>query len=109
MGRTLGIGVGGAALIGVVIDDGGDVLCSARMRTPRTGDRGAILEVLLACTLEAASKVDLEVGELDRVGVASPGAVVGGTVGQAMSFPGWGSGSVPPRCSKASWTPPYAW
>lgn len=89
MARRVGIALGGSRLLAVVCEADGDVVASAEMRTPRSGDRGAVLEVLVACVHEAASQADTTVDQLAGIGVASPGAVVGGTVGQAMNLPGW--------------------
>lgn len=88
MARTVGIALGGARLFAVVADDG-EVVASTEMRTPRTGDRAAVLEVVVACLHEVTAQGGVSIERLAGVGVASPGAVVDGTVGQAMNLPGW--------------------
>jgi glucokinase len=87
---TVGVAIGGTHLRTVVLAaDSDEVLAETTMRTPVTGDRGAIVEVLVAGYHEAIGQAGLGADEIEAVGIGSPGVVVDGTVGQAVNVPGW--------------------
>ncbi|MDP9022791.1 MAG: ROK family protein [Actinomycetota bacterium] len=86
---TLGVNIGGRWMHTVVLDEGDEVISTARMRTPTTGDRTAVVEVIVASVHEAADRAGVATDELSGIGVGSPGVVTDGTVGQAVNVPGW--------------------
>lgn len=86
---TVGVDIGGMKVRAVVIDHDDEVVGSAEMRTPRVGDRSAVVEVLLAGVYEAIDQSGTSTRDIDAVGVGSPGVVVDGTVAQAVNVPGW--------------------
>jgi glucokinase len=91
MGIRGGIDLGGTKIQAVVVDDGGDVLGSSRMPTPVTGGPSDVAETMAAAIREAAKQADADTGDLEGVGVGSPGAVADdeGTVAAARNLPDW--------------------
>lgn len=85
---TVGVDIGMTKVQTVVLD-GDDVVGSARMKTPTTGDRGAAIEVIVAGIQDAVDRAGADMSRVTGVGVGSPGVVVDGTVGQAENVPGW--------------------
>lgn len=85
---TVGLDLGGAAIRAVVLD-GDTVLGEARLRTPADGDRTAVLDVLAAAIHQVADTAEVAVGDLEGVGVGTPGVVIDGTVGGASNVPGF--------------------
>jgi glucokinase len=86
---TVGVDIGGTKVRAVVLDHEDEVVGTADMRTPSTGDRAAVVEVLLAGVYEAIDRSEVPAREIDALGVGSPGVVVDGTVAQAVNVPGW--------------------
>lgn len=86
---TVGVGVGGASLQVVLLDDGGELAGITKLRTPRSGDHSAVVEVLVAGVQEVMGDAGVDADEVAAIGVGVPGAVLGGTVGQAVNVPGW--------------------
>ena len=76
-----GIDLGGTKIQAVVVADGGDVLGSSRMPTPTTGGPPDVAASMAEAIREAAHEAGADTGDLEGVGVGSPGAVadVGGT------------------------------
>jgi glucokinase len=74
-----------------VVDDGGDVLGSSRMPTPTTGGPPDVAETMAEAIRDAAKQADADTGDLEGVGVGSPGAVADdeGTVAAARNLPDW--------------------
>jgi glucokinase len=91
MGIRGGIDLGGTKIQAVVVDDGGDVLGSSRMPTPTTGGPPDVAETMAAAIRDAAKQADADTGDLEGVGVGSPGAVADdeGTVAAARNLPDW--------------------
>ncbi|HEX6654378.1 MAG TPA: ROK family protein [Thermoleophilaceae bacterium] len=91
MGIRGGIDLGGTKIQAVVVDDGGDVLGSSRMPTPTTGGPPDVAETMADAIRDAAKQADADTGDLEGVGVGSPGAVADdeGTVAAARNLPDW--------------------
>ncbi|HEX9890126.1 MAG TPA: ROK family protein [Nitriliruptorales bacterium] len=86
---TVGVDLGGTNVVALVLDQDDQVLGRTTMRTPRTEDRGAVLEVMEAAIHDALSRADLSIGQVDAIGVGTPGVVVDGSVGGASNVAGW--------------------
>jgi glucokinase len=86
-----GIDLGGTKVQAVVVDDGGEVRGAARSETPTTGGPAGVAAMMAAALEEAASAAGARTGQLEAVGVGSPGAVddAAGTVTGARNLPGW--------------------
>ncbi len=90
-----GIDLGGTKIQAIVLDserhEQQGVLGQARHRTPRSGGPQAVTQEIEASLREAAAKADVEVGQLDGIGVGSPGEVDAGsgTVANAGNLPDW--------------------
>ena len=91
MGIRGGIDLGGTKIQAVVVDDGGEVLGSSRMPTPTTGGPPDVAETMAEAIRDAAKQADADTGDLEGVGVGSPGAVADdeGTVAAARNLPDW--------------------
>lgn len=89
MVRTVGVDLGGTNVAVVVLDDGGAVVGRAKLRTPTSGDRAAVVDVIVAAVHAALGDATVELADVDAVGVGSPGVVIDGTVGGASNVPGF--------------------
>jgi glucokinase len=91
MGIRGGIDLGGTKIQAVVVADGGDVLGSSRMPTPTTGGPPDVANEMAAAIRDAATQAGADTGDLEGVGVGSPGAVSDddGTVAAARNLPDW--------------------
>lgn len=68
MARTVGIDVGGTKCLGVVLDDGGEILAEERRATPRgAGSLPALIDTLV--------ELAVVLGPYDALGVGVPGLV----------------------------------
>lgn len=85
---TIGLDLGGANVRAVAMD-GEEVLGEVRLRTPRTGDRSAVLDVLAAAVHQVRDEGGVPPQDVDAVAVGTPGVVVEGTVGGASNVPGF--------------------
>ena len=85
----IGVDLGTSRIRSVVKEDDGEVVGRANLRTPRTGDRLAIVDVLEASVRAAIDDAGASGGDVTVVGVATPGVVMDGTVGGAANMPGW--------------------
>lgn len=85
---TVGVDLGGTYVQVVVLSEDDERLGSARMRTPLEGDRTNVLEVMDAAVNDAVDDADLDLDDIDAVGVGTPGIVMDGTVGGASNVPG---------------------
>lgn len=92
--RRGGIDLGGTKIEAIVIDEGHNVLGSARRPTPAKGGPPDVAAAMAGALTEACRSAGLEPQELSGVGVGSPGVVeeATGTVSGARNLPGW-SGS----------------
>ncbi|MBW3662359.1 MAG: ROK family protein [Actinobacteria bacterium] len=89
---TVGVDIGGSSIHALVLDDAGDgdeVVGRVHLRTPMTGDRTDVLDVMWAAVQESIEAGDASIDDIPAVGIASPGIVIEGTVGGAFNVPGW--------------------
>ncbi|GGI08290.1 ROK family protein [Egicoccus halophilus] len=85
---TVGIDLGGTNIYAVVLD-GEERLGRAKLRTPSTGDRTGVIDVMDAAVRDALGDAGRDIDEVTGVGVGSPGVVMAGTVGGASNVPGF--------------------
>lgn len=86
---VIGADLGTSNIRAVLVDDDHHVVGHATLATPRGADRLAIVDVLEAAVRAAIDDAEASGADVDIVGVASPGAVMDGTVGGAANMPGW--------------------
>jgi glucokinase len=86
-----GIDLGGTKIQAVVVDADGEVRGEARHPTPTQGGPADVAATMVTALKEAAEGAGVETGELDGVGVGSPGKVddEAGTVTGARNLPDW--------------------
>jgi glucokinase len=86
-----GLDLGGTKIQAAVLDEHGEVVGKARRPTPGQGGPPAVVEALANAIDEAAQAAGTQAGELEGVGVGSPGAVdaEAGTVADARNIPEW--------------------
>jgi len=86
-----GIDLGGTKIQAVVVGDGADVLGSSRLPTPRSGGPPDVTATMAEAIREAAEQAGAGTGDLEGVGVGSPGVVADddGTVESARNLPNW--------------------
>jgi glucokinase len=86
-----GIDLGGTKIQVAVVDDEHEVLGQARQPTPTEGGPQDVVDAVVAAVREAAGAAGVETGELNGIGMGSPGAVDdrAGTVTSARNLPGW--------------------
>jgi glucokinase len=86
-----GIDLGGTKIQAVVLDDGGEVAGQSRHSTPTGGGPPDVAAAMAHALRDAAGAAGVETGELEGVGVGSPGRVddAAGTVAGAKNLPGW--------------------
>lgn len=85
---TVGIDLGGTNIYAVVLD-GERAVGRAKLRTPATGERTEVLDVIDAAVRDALDDAGSSIDDVDGVGVGSPGVVMAGTVGGASNVPGF--------------------
>lgn len=86
---SVGVDLGGTNIYTLVLDDDAEVLGHSKLKTPRTGDRGGVLDVIETAVREALDDADRKLDDVRAVGVGSPGVVIDGTVGGAANVPGF--------------------
>ncbi|HEU4904583.1 MAG TPA: ROK family protein [Solirubrobacterales bacterium] len=91
-----GIDLGGTKIQTVVVDGDSEVRGKARQATPTDGGPADVAAAMAEAMREAAQDAGIETGELQGVGVGSPGDADGktGVVSTARNLPGW-EGSFP--------------
>ncbi|HEY0392111.1 MAG TPA: ROK family protein [Solirubrobacterales bacterium] len=91
-----GIDLGGTKIQTAIVDAGGEVLGEARHPTPTSGGPADVTRAMEDALREAASAAGVRPGELQGIGVGSPGDADGrtGVVSAARNLPGW-EGSFP--------------
>ncbi len=91
-----GIDLGGTKIQAVIVDGDHAVRGESRVPTPTSGGPSDVAEAMAGALREAAQAAEVQTGELEGVGVGSPGDVDGeqGTVTSARNLPDW-EGSFP--------------
>jgi len=86
-----GIDLGGTKIQTAVIDAEGAVKGEARRPTPTEGGPSDVAAAMAEAMVEAAKAAGVESGDLQGIGVGSPGDVdeKAGTVSTARNLPGW--------------------
>jgi len=86
-----GIDLGGTKIQAVVVDDEHTVRGEARVPTPTTGGPPDVAASMADALQQAAQAADVEPGDLEGVGVGSPGEIDpgAGTVTSARNLPDW--------------------
>lgn len=87
--RTVGVDLGGTNISTVVLDSDDQVAGDAKLKTPTTGDRGGVVEVIAASVFDALDDAGLERDDVAAIGIGTPGVVLDGTVGGAANVPGF--------------------
>jgi len=104
----IGIDLGGTKIEAIVVDAGNTVLGQSRRPTPTEGGPQDVADQMAAAMEAAAEAANVTTGDLQGVGVGSPGSVddAKGTVSQARNLPGWeGSFELAKALSDALKTP----
>ena len=86
---TVGLDLGGTNIQALVLDGDDERRGTAKLKTPVSGDRTAVLDVLEAALHAACGEADIPVTDVAAVGVGTPGVVIEGTVGGASNVPGF--------------------
>jgi glucokinase len=86
---TVGVDLGGTNVTVVVLGADDERLGSARMKTPPSGDRTTVMDVMDAAVHAALGDAGATLDDVEGVGVGTPGVVIDGTVGGATNVPGW--------------------
>lgn len=86
-----GIDLGGTKIQAVVVDGDDGVLGETRVPTPTTGGPDDVAEAMASALRSAAEAARVETGDLEGVGVGSPGEIDAdkGTVTSARNLPDW--------------------
>jgi glucokinase len=86
-----GIDLGGTKIEAVVIDGDHRVVGQARKPTPTSGGPTEVVAAMVAALGAAADAARVTVGELEGMGIGSPGTVdaTAGTVAKARNLPNW--------------------
>jgi glucokinase len=86
-----GIDLGGTKIQAVVVDDEHTVLGETRVPTPTDGGPGDVAAAMAGALGQAAEAAEVQPGDLEGVGVGSPGDVdaSAGTVTSARNLPDW--------------------
>jgi glucokinase len=84
----VGLDLGGTNLYAVVLD-GEQVTGRAKLKTPVSGDRSSVLDVMDAAIHDALDAAGSTTADVSGIGVGSPGVVMQGTVGGAANVPGF--------------------
>ena len=86
-----GVDLGGTKIQAVVVDDSYEVVAQARHATPVKGGPPDVVAHLAEAVRESAELAGLKTGDLEGVGVGSPGAIdaEAGVVAEARNLPGW--------------------
>jgi glucokinase len=84
-----GIDLGGTKIQAAILDQDHNVLGSARRATPTSGGPADVAKEMEAALRDAAKAADVDPGDLEGVGVGSPGTIENGEVTRAGNLPGW--------------------
>jgi glucokinase len=87
-----GIDLGGTKIQAAIVDDDGEVAGQSRHPTPTRGGPADVADEMANTLREAAAGAGVQTGDLEGIGVGSPGRVDdgAGTVTGAKNLPGWG-------------------
>lgn len=85
---TIGLDLGGTNVTAIA-HDGDEVLAATKHRTPTSGGRSDVLDLLSHAVDATMAAAGLKRKHIAAVGVGSPGIVTGGTVGNASNVPGF--------------------
>jgi glucokinase len=86
---TVGLDLGGMNIHALVLDGGDEIRGRAKLKTPTSGDRTSVLDVLEAALHAACGEAGVDAADVEGVGVGTPGVVIEGTVGGASNVPGF--------------------
>jgi glucokinase len=86
-----GIDLGGTKIQTAIVDAAGEILGESRCPTPTSGGPQDVADAMAGALREAAGEADVETGDLEGIGVGSPGEVEEktGVVSGARNLPGW--------------------
>jgi glucokinase len=86
-----GIDLGGTKIQAVVVDGAGEVAGQSRHPTPTSGGPPDVAAAMADALRDAAASAGVETGDLEGVGIGSPGRVddAAGTVAGAKNLPDW--------------------
>lgn len=86
---SVGVDLGGTNIYTVVLGDDDEVAGHSKLKTPRTGDRSGVLDVIDAAVRGALDDAGHRLDDVSGIGVGTPGVVIDGTVGGAANVPGF--------------------
>lgn len=86
---TVGVDLGGTNVHTLVVDADGEPIGSAKLKTPLSGDHLGVIDVIETTVRDASEEADVQLDDIDAIGVGTPGVVIDGTVGGASNVPGW--------------------
>lgn len=86
---TVGVDLGGTNVYVVALGEDDERVGSTKMKTPPSGDRTTVIDVMDAAVHAALGDAGLGLDDVDAVGIGTPGVVIDGTVGGATNVPGW--------------------
>ena len=86
-----GIDLGGTKIQAVIVDEDDEVVAQARHATPIKGGPPDVVAHMVETVREATEQAGVKTGDLQGVGVGSPGAIdaEAGVVAEARNLPGW--------------------
>ncbi len=86
---TVGVDLGGTNVSVVALGADDEHLGRARMKTPPSGDRTTVMDVMDAAVHAALGDAGVDLDDVTALGIGTPGVVIDGTVGGATNVPGW--------------------
>lgn len=86
--RTIGIDLGGTNIYAVVLEDDAST-GQAKRKTPTDGGRSEVIRSMAKAAEEAADDADIDLDDVEALGVGTPGVVIDGTVGGSSNVPGF--------------------
>lgn len=86
---TVGVDLGGTNIYVLAVGESDEVRGQAKLRTPISGDREAVMDVMEAAIQDALDGAGPDLADVDAIGIGTPGVVIDGTIGGATNVPGW--------------------